>query len=107
MIFQYLIQEKTNLLTLNYLEIIAFQVMIETTIQISLHYLYPQAYSIDESRELFSASIGQIFYFEDRNVSIDSGSVNKRANSNVVAELQYKPFSNTMFKSTFMYDGMP
>ena len=62
-------------------------------------------YSLDESREIFSTSIGKIFYFEDRNVSIDNSSVNKRANSNVVAELQYKPFSNTMFKSTFMYDG--
>ena len=62
-------------------------------------------YSLEESRELFSASIGQIFYFEDRNISLDNSSVSKRANSNIVAELEYKPFLNTSFKSTFMYDS--
>jgi len=61
-------------------------------------------YSIEESRELFSASIGQIFYFEDRKVSLDNSSISRRANSNIVAELEYKPFLNTSFRSTFMYD---
>ena len=62
-------------------------------------------YDLEDYRELFTASIGQVFYFEDRNVSIGNNQINKRANSNIVAELQFNPSLNMSFQSTFMYDG--
>jgi len=61
-------------------------------------------YNLEESRNVFTASIGQILYFEDRNVSIDNNTTYTRSNSNIVAELVYKPTINTNFTSTFLYD---
>ena len=61
-------------------------------------------YDLEESRDIFTASIGQILYFEDRNISIDNSTTYTRSNSNIVAELQYKPSNNTSFTSTFLYD---
>ena len=61
-------------------------------------------YDLEESRNVFTASIGQILYFEDRNISIDNSTTYTRSNSNIVAELAYKPTNNTNFTSTFLYD---
>ncbi len=61
-------------------------------------------YDMNESRNIFTASIGQILYFEDRNISIDNSTTYKRANSSIVTELQYNPTINTNFTSTFLYD---
>ena len=61
-------------------------------------------YDLEESRDIFTASIGQILYFEDRNISVDNSTTYTRSNSNIVAELQYKPSNNTSFTSTFLYD---
>ena len=61
-------------------------------------------YDLDESRDIFTASVGQILYFEDRNISLDNSTTYTRSNSNIVAELQYKPSINTSFTSTFLYN---
>lgn len=71
----------------------------QLTLSLSSNY-----YNMNESRNIFTASIGQILYFEDRNVSIDNSTTYKRANSNIVTELQYNPTINTNFTSTFLYD---
>lgn len=61
-------------------------------------------YDLKELRNVFTASIGQIIYFEDRNISIDNNTNYTRANSNIVAELQFRPIKNINFSSTFLYD---
>lgn len=55
-------------------------------------------------RNIFTTSIGQIIYFENRNISTDNSATTTRTNSNFVAELRYRPTSNTSFVSTFLFD---
>ena len=62
-------------------------------------------YDFKESRDLFTASIGQILYFEDRNVSLDNNTIYNRSNSNIVAELEYRPTIKTKFTSTYRYNS--
>ena len=62
-------------------------------------------YDFEESRDLFTASIGQILYFEDRNVSLDNNTIYNRSNSNIVAELEYNPTMKTKFTSTYLHDS--
>ena len=62
-------------------------------------------YDFEESRDLFTASIGQILYFEDRNVSLDNNTIYNRPNSNIVAELEYRPTTKAKFTSTYRYNS--
>ena len=62
-------------------------------------------YNLDESRDLFTLSVGQILYLEDRNVSLDNNTAYNRSNSNIVAELEYKPTTRTKFTSTYLHDS--
>ena len=62
-------------------------------------------YNLDESRDLFTLSLGQILYFEDRNVSLDNNTTYNRSNSNIVAELEYNPTIKTKFTSTYLHDS--
>ena len=62
-------------------------------------------YNLDESRDLFTLSIGQILYLEDRNVSVDNNTTYNRSNSNIVAELEYNPTMKAKFTSTYLHDS--
>ena len=62
-------------------------------------------YNLDESRDLFTLSVGQILYLEDRNVSVDNNTTYNRSNSNIVAELEYNPTMKTKFTSTYLHDS--
>ncbi|MDB2461339.1 LPS assembly protein LptD [Gammaproteobacteria bacterium] len=62
-------------------------------------------YNLDESRDLFTLSIGQILYLEDRNVSLDNNTTYNRSNSNIVAELEYNPTVKAKFTSTYLHDS--
>ena len=62
-------------------------------------------YNLDESRDLFTLSVGQILYLEDRDVSVDNNTTYNRSNSNIVAELEYNPTMKTKFTSTYLHDS--
>ncbi len=61
-------------------------------------------YNLEESRDLFTFSVGQILYFEDRNVSLDNNTIYNRNHSKIVAELEYRPTARTKLTSTYRYD---
>ena len=53
---------------------------------------------------IFNISIGRIVYFQDRKVSLDNQTTYTRTNSNLIAEMEYKPTENISLISTFLYD---
>jgi LPS-assembly protein len=61
-------------------------------------------YDLDEYRNIFTASIGRILYFEDRNISINNDTSYTKSNSKIVGELEYNPSENMSLISTFLYD---
>lgn len=61
-------------------------------------------YNLKEFRNIFTASVGRIIYFEDRNISTDNNTTYTTPNSNIIGELEYNPVKNISLKSTFLYD---
>jgi len=61
-------------------------------------------YDMENFREIFNISVGKIIYFEDRNISVDNETIYTRTNSNIIAEMEYKPTENISLISTFLYD---
>jgi LPS-assembly protein len=61
-------------------------------------------YDLENFRNIFNISIGKIVYFEDRDISIDNNTTYTRTNSNLIAEMEYKPTENISLVSTFLYD---
>ncbi len=61
-------------------------------------------YDLENFRNIFNISIGKIVYFEDRDISTDNNTTYTRANSNLIAEMEYKPTENMSLVSTFLYD---
>ncbi len=61
-------------------------------------------YDMKDFRNIFNISFGKIIYFEDRKISTDNETIYTRTNSNLVAEMEYKPTENVSFISTFLYD---
>jgi LPS-assembly protein len=62
----------------------------------------------DSGREVLSASIGQIFYFKDRVVSITNNPIkneNTLGNSFIATDLQYQPTDNLWFSNTLLWDS--
>lgn len=55
-------------------------------------------------REELGASIGQIFYFDDRRVSLDSNDVQTRQESDLVAELSAELDNNWVVRSNIQYN---
>ena len=61
-------------------------------------------YDLENFRNIFNISIGKIVYFEDRDISIDNNTTYTKANSNLIAEMEFKPTDNISLISTFLYD---
>ena len=61
-------------------------------------------YDLESFRNIFNISIGRIVYFQDRKVSLDNQTTYTRTNSNLIAEMEYKPTENISLISTFLYD---
>ena len=61
-------------------------------------------YDLTEYRNIFTASLGRIIYFEDRNISIDNNTTYNNPNSKIIGELEYNPSDNISLISTFLYD---
>ena len=61
-------------------------------------------YDLENLRNIFNISFGKIIYFEDRDISIDNSLTYTRANSNLIAEMEYKPTDDISLISTFLYD---
>ena len=61
-------------------------------------------FDFENSRDIFSISLGKIVYFEDRKISADNRTIYTRTNSNYVAEMEYRPTENISLISTFLYD---
>lgn len=58
-------------------------------------------------REVVSLSLGQIFYFQDREVSLSNniGDQQLLSNSNIATELQYQPSDRTWLSNTLLWDS--
>ena len=61
-------------------------------------------FDFENSRDIFTVSLGKIVYFEDRKISVDNRTIYTRTNSNLIAEMEYKPTENISLISTFLYD---
>lgn len=61
----------------------------------------------DNGRELLSASVGQIFYFQDRQVvaNIPFNRDNRVSNSFIATELQYQPTDKLWLTNTLLWDS--
>jgi LPS-assembly protein len=58
----------------------------------------------DSGTELFNASIGQIFYLDDRRVGLTGNILDTRKRSNLFAELHLRPDSHWQFDSEWQED---
>ena len=59
-----------------------------------------------QGREVLSLSLGQIFYFDDRQVQIGAATPQDRlSNSNIAAEAQLQPQDNLWLSSTLLWDS--
>lgn len=58
-------------------------------------------------REVVSLSLGQIFYFQDREVSLGNPFDDQQSvsNSNIATELQYQPSDRTWLSNTLLWDS--
>ncbi|MEC7885930.1 MAG: LPS assembly protein LptD [Pseudomonadota bacterium] len=61
-------------------------------------------YDIDQKRNILTASIGQIIYFDNRNVTLDNSSKITRTNSEVAAEMILSPIEKVFLTSTVLFD---
>ena len=67
----------------------------------------------NSGREVFSASIGQVFYFRDRNVRSLRSNIpptrldylNRVSNSFIASELQFQPIDDLWFSNTLLWDS--
>jgi len=62
----------------------------------------------DTGDEVFKASIGQIFYFEDRRIDLLTGAVlpeNELSNSNIAGSVFYQPHNNFWVNSNVLWDS--
>jgi len=55
-------------------------------------------------KERLSATIGQIIYFDDRQVSLNTDSINERSHSNVIIEASAKLGQHLSLRSNFIWD---
>lgn len=63
---------------------------------------------IDDSngREILTLSLGQIFYFEDRQVQLNGiGGVDSRSNSMIASSIQYQPYDQLWLTNEMLWDS--
>ncbi len=63
---------------------------------------------IDDSdgREVLTLSLGQIFYFEDRQVQLGNQNNNDSlSNSNIASEIQYQPYDRLWLSNSLLWDS--
>jgi LPS-assembly protein len=65
--------------------------------------LSSRLFDVDSGAELLNARIGQIFYFEDRRVSLD-GTRDDETKSDVITEVDYWPFPTLTLTARLVYD---
>ncbi|MCP4331851.1 MAG: LPS assembly protein LptD [Gammaproteobacteria bacterium] len=65
--------------------------------------LASRLFDSESGRELLNASAGQIYYFEDRRVSLD-GEPDVETRSDLIAEVDYSPLSTVTLATRLVYD---
>ena len=61
-------------------------------------------YDLERKANIFSASIGQIVYFDNRDVTLNANEKYTRTNSQVAAELIANPIDNVFLASSLLFD---
>ncbi|MFA7555297.1 MAG: LPS-assembly protein LptD [Spongiibacteraceae bacterium] len=59
----------------------------------------------NEGREILTLSIGQIFYFDDRQVQNTGTTPETSSNSNIATEIQYQPSDNLWLNNSLLWDS--
>ncbi|HMM74700.1 MAG TPA: LPS assembly protein LptD [Gammaproteobacteria bacterium] len=60
--------------------------------------------SLESGRELFRTSLGQIYYFRDREIALPSGSINDDSSSEFIGEIAASPVESWSARATVQWD---